>query len=85
MLTCVLVVKGVLVKTGISPPTSRAPVTHIDLLPKTFPLEQNLSQPQSVSGPITAAQRLRVQPERAATSADTNLSKPRISAALIAG
>lgn len=69
------------VKTGISPPS---PVTHIDLLPENISSRTNISQPQSVSGPITATQRLRVQPDRAATSTDRNLSEPRISADNIA-
>lgn len=63
----------VLAKIGICPPL------RVILISGT-----NISQPQSVSGPITATQRNRAQPDRAATSMGMDLSKPRMSADNIA-
>lgn len=40
-----------------------------------------ISQPQSASGPITAGHRLRVQPDRAATSTNMKRSEARVSSA----
>lgn len=77
----VLTVIFVLVKTGISP---LACANSYRSPPQNISLWRSINQPQSVSGPITATQRLRGQPDRAATSMDMYLSKQRISADNIA-
>lgn len=78
MFPSVLIVVRVLAKTGVSPPFACASNSYWSP-PQNISSRSNISQPQSVSGPITATQRHRVQPDRAATSADMNLSEPRIS------
>ncbi|CAB1419499.1 unnamed protein product [Pleuronectes platessa] len=69
-LSCVLVVRHQLV---LIPPSGKKQKTN-------FLAHKQARQPQSASGPITAAHRLRAQRRRAATSMDEDLSERRISA-----